>query len=74
MKTLGFVSAVAVLGLLQACTTTDQRQVECIGATTIGALAGAAVGSQFGGGTGQDILTAGGAVAGGTAAGQLSGC
>ena len=66
----------AAMGLLQACATTpaEQRQVGCAGATVAGALLGGAVGNQFGGGSGRDILTAGGAVAGGMAGNNAAGC
>lgn len=62
--------------LVAGCATTpeQQKQVGCVGAGTAGALAGAAIGNQFGGGTGNDILTAGGAVAGGLAANNAAGC
>lgn len=62
--------------LLAGCATTpaQQQQVGCIGAGTAGALAGAAIGSQLGGGTGQDLLIAGGAVAGGLAGNNAAGC
>ncbi len=62
--------------LVQACATTpqQQRQNECVATATVGALAGAAVGNQFGGGTGQTIMTAGGAVAGAQAAKNANNC
>ena len=71
--------AVALIGamtFLQACATTpqQQQQVGCLGAATVGALTGAAVGNQLGGGSGKDILTAGGAVAGGLAGNSAAGC
>ncbi|MEE4187303.1 MAG: hypothetical protein V2I76_02500 [Roseobacter sp.] len=71
--------SIAVLSaalLLQACATTpqQQREVGCVGAGVTGALVGAAVGNQLGGGSGRDILTAGGAVAGGLAANNAAGC
>ena len=58
------------------CATTpeQQKQVGCVGATVAGAALGGAVGNQFGGGSGKDILTAGGAVAGGIAANNAAGC
>lgn len=76
MKKTGIVMTLAAMGLLQACATTpqQQRQVGCVGAGVAGALAGAAVGNQLGGGSGNDILTAGGAVAGGVAANNAAGC
>ena len=72
-------TAAALIGamtLLQACANTpqQQQQVGCIGASAAGALAGAAVGNQLGGGSGKDILTAGGAVAGGLAGNSAAGC
>ncbi len=62
--------------LLQGCATTpqQQRQVGCAGASIAGALGGAAIGNQLGGGSGKDILTAGGAVAGGLVANDAAGC
>lgn len=76
MKKTGIIALMATMGLLQACATTpgQQRQVGCVGAGVAGALAGAAVGNQLGGGSGRDILTAGGAVAGGVAANNAAGC
>ncbi|WP_170486467.1 glycine zipper 2TM domain-containing protein [Ruegeria sp. HKCCE4150] len=50
-----------------------QHEIACLSGTVGGALIGGAIGNQFGGGSGQDILTAGGAVAGG-AAGQRYAC
>jgi uncharacterized protein YcfJ len=77
MTKTGIIAAVAALGLLQACTTNSpeqQRQVGCAGATVTGALVGGALGNQLGGGSGKDILTAGGAAAGAIAGSQASGC
>ncbi|MGC3936644.1 hypothetical protein ACOTTU_02440 [Roseobacter sp. EG26] len=76
MKKTGILVTFVAMGLLQACATTpqQQRQVGCVGAGVAGALAGAAVGNQLGGGSGRDILTAGGAVAGGVAANNAAGC
>jgi uncharacterized protein YcfJ len=73
-----FAVPIVVTGLfaLGACTTgsISERQVECAGATVVGAVVGGALGNQLGGGTGKDILTAGGAVAGGAVANQAAGC
>ena len=65
----------AALGciVLQACApaSTPQQQAQrqhniaCTAGTIGGALIGGAIGNQFGGGSGRDIRTAGGAVAGG---------
>lgn len=76
MKRTGIIAVILSAGLLSACATTpeQQRQVGCVGAGVAGALAGAAIGNQLGGGSGQDILTAGGAVAGGVAANNAAGC
>ena len=76
MKKRSILAVFATIGLVQACTTTpeQQRQVGCAGAAVTGALIGGAVGNQFGGGSGKDILTAGGAVAGGLAANNAAGC
>jgi len=41
-----------------------------IGGTIVGGVLGAAIGNQFGGGSGKDIATAAGAVIGGTIGGQ----
>ncbi len=75
-KNTGVAFVFVVAGLLQGCATTpeQQRQVGCAGATVAGAVLGGAVGNQFGGGSGKDILTAGGAVAGGLAANNAAGC
>lgn len=76
MSKFGIAIVLGLTFMLQACATTpqQQRQVGCAGAGIAGALAGAAVGNQLGGGSGQDILTAGGAVAGGLAANTAAGC
>ncbi|MFK7879194.1 hypothetical protein [Roseobacter sp.] len=76
MKKSGIIVTLAAMGLLQACATSpdQQKQVGCVGAGVAGALAGAAIGNQLGGGSGNDILTAGGAVAGGVAANNAAGC
>ena len=58
--------------VLQACApaTTPQQQAQrqhniaCATGTIGGALIGGAIGNSFGGGSGRDILTAGGAAAG----------
>jgi hypothetical protein len=58
--------------LLQACAPAAtpeqqaqrQHEIACTAGTITGALIGGAIGSQFGGGTGQDILIATGAAAG----------
>lgn len=77
MKRYGMTAAVFVaMGLVQACATSPQQeqQIGCAGAAITGALVGGAIGNQFGGGSGQDILTAGGAVAGGLAGNTAAGC
>ncbi|WP_170411634.1 glycine zipper 2TM domain-containing protein [Ruegeria atlantica] len=50
-----------------------QHEIACLGGTLGGALIGGAIGNQFGGGSGKDILTAAGAVAGGVS-GQRYAC
>jgi uncharacterized protein YcfJ len=76
MKKVGIVAAVAVAALLQGCANTPQQQKEvgCVGAGVAGALVGAAIGNELGGGSGKKILTAGGAVGGGLAGSQAAGC
>ncbi len=76
MKIVGILAAVASIGVLQGCATTpeQQQQVGCIGATVAGAALGGALGNQLGGGSGKDILTASGAVAGGLAGNNAAGC
>jgi len=49
-----------------------QHEIACLGGTLGGALIGGVIGNQFGGGSGQDILTAAGAVAGGAAGNQYA--
>jgi len=44
-----------------------QHNIACASGTIAGALIGGAIGNQFGGGSGQDILRAGGAGAGAVA-------
>ncbi|WP_299962364.1 hypothetical protein [uncultured Roseobacter sp.] len=76
MKKFGILGVLGAAMVLQACAQTpaQQRQLNCAGAGAAGALAGAAVGNQLGGGSGRDILTAGGAVGGGLAASRAAGC
>ena len=76
MKTTVLITLFATASVLAGCATTpeQQREVGCVGAGVTGALVGGAVGNQFGGGSGQDILTAGGAVAGGLAGSRAAGC
>ena len=77
MKKFTTVAVFAGALLVQGCannTPQQQQQVGCVGAGVAGALVGAAVGNQLGGGSGKDILTAGGAVAGGVAANNAAGC
>lgn len=76
MKRSSITAVFVTIGLLQGCANTpeQQKQVGCAGATIAGAVVGGAVGNQLGGGSGKDILTAGGAVAGGLAANNAAGC
>ena len=76
MKMTGVLAVFATAMIVQGCANTpeQEKQVGCAGAGIAGALAGAAVGNQLGGGSGKDILTAGGAVAGGIAANNAAGC
>jgi uncharacterized protein YcfJ len=76
MKKTSIVAVFAIAAVLQGCATSpeQQREVGCVGAGVTGALLGGAVGNQFGGGSGRDILTAGGAVAGGLAGSRAAGC
>jgi uncharacterized protein YcfJ len=76
MKKTYVIAVFAAVAVLQGCANTPQQQKEvgCVGAGVAGALAGAAVGNQLGGGSGKDILTAGGAVAGGLAGNNAAGC
>jgi uncharacterized protein YcfJ len=76
MKRSGITAVFVAMGLLQGCANTPEQQklVGCAGATIAGAVVGGALGNQLGGGSGKDILTAGGAVAGGLAANNAAGC
>ena len=76
MKRYGMTAVFVAMGLLQACTGSpeQERQIGCAGAAVTGALVGGALGNQLGGGSGKDILTAGGAVAGGLAGSTAAGC
>ena len=77
------ISILALSGLvaLQACgpAATPQQQAQrqhniaCVTGTIAGAMIGGAIGNEFGGGSGQDILRAGGA-ASGAVAGQSYAC
>jgi uncharacterized protein YcfJ len=76
---LGFaLSSVAILGACAPAATPYEQarrehEIACFTGTVGGALIGGAIGNQFGGGSGQDILTAGGAGAG-ALAGQRYAC
>jgi uncharacterized protein YcfJ len=65
---LGLAASVLLSACGPAATPAQQAQrqheIACLGGTVGGALIGGAIGNQFGGGTGRDILTAGGAAAG----------
>ncbi|MGI9368202.1 MAG: glycine zipper 2TM domain-containing protein [Ruegeria sp.] len=79
LNLIGFVLISA--GLVAACgpaptpqaQAARQHEIACLSGTLGGALIGGVIGNQFGGGSGQDILTAAGAVAGG-ASGQRYAC
>ncbi len=72
MKSPITAAALGCVLLLQACApaATPQQQAQrqheiaCLSGTIGGALIGGAIGNQFGGGSGRDILTTGGAAAG----------
>ena len=49
-----------------------QHEIACFAGTVTGAFIGGAIGNQFGGGRGRDILTAGGAATGAVAANRYS--
>lgn len=67
-------------GVLQACgpaPTAEQQQarqheIACVSGTLAGAIIGGAIGNQFGGGSGKDILTTAGAGAGAVAGSRYS--
>ncbi|WP_170364111.1 glycine zipper 2TM domain-containing protein [Ruegeria arenilitoris] len=73
MKRFLAVITLGGAGLLTACgpaptpqqQAARQHEIACLGGTLGGALIGGAIGNQFGGGSGKNILTAAGAVAGG---------
>lgn len=73
-RTLAITSMLA-MGVLQACgpaATPEQQaqrehEIACLSGSIGGALIGGAIGNQFGGGSGRDILTAAGAGAGAVA-------
>jgi len=81
MKRFLAVAAILSAGFLTACgpaptpqqQAARQHEIACLSGTLGGALIGGAIGNQFGGGSGRDILTAAGAVAGGRS-GQLYAC
>ncbi len=72
MKKIAWTTACIGTLALQACgpAATPQQQAQrqheiaCISGSVGGALIGGVIGNQFGGGSGRDILTAGGAAAG----------
>jgi len=64
------ILAVGALALATACapaTTQEQRNANCVVGTAGGAALGGIAGNQFGGGTGNRIMTVAGATAGGLA-------
>ena len=65
---LTFAGLLAIQACAPAATPEQQAQrqhnIACATGTVAGAVIGGAIGNQFGGGRGQDILTAGGAAAG----------
>ena len=74
LAALGAVLALQACGPAPTAEEQAQRQHEiaCMSGTIGGALLGGAIGNQFGGGSGQDILTAGGAAAGARAGSRYS--
>ncbi|TCL01499.1 glycine zipper 2TM protein [Shimia isoporae] len=74
MKFAAIPALLAAIAVVPACATTSERSVECAGATVTGAVVGGLIGNQLGNGQGTDILTAGGAVAGGALANKAAGC
>ena len=72
MKLKVFTLLLGTAGALAACgpaptpqqQAARQHEIACLSGSLGGALIGGAIGNQFGGGSGQDILTAGGAAAG----------
>ncbi len=81
MKLRAIVYSIGAAGALAACAPAPtpqqqaarQHEIACLSGTLGGALIGGVIGNQFGGGSGRDILTAAGAVAGG-AGGQRYAC
>lgn len=75
MKRIVLTAACAGTLVLQACAPAAtpeqqaqrQHEIACLSGSIGGALVGGAIGNQFGSGSGQDILTAGGAAAGAVA-------
>lgn len=69
MKKFGVLALFGGIALA-ACNPTPQQQhaMQCAGGTATGALVGAAAGNVFGGGTGNQIMTAAGGAAGATLA------
>lgn len=73
MRHVLFSLILGSVGLLAACgpaptaqqQAARQHEIACLSGTLGGALIGGAIGNQFGGGSGKDILTAAGAAAGG---------
>ncbi len=72
---LGFTLALQACGPAATPEQQAQRQhnIACATGTIAGAMIGGAIGNEFGGGSGQDILRAGGAGAG-AIAGQSFAC
>ena len=75
MKLILIPAMVGSLAVLSACAGgVTEKVIGCAGVTITGAGVGGALGNQLGGGSGKDILTAGGAVAGGAIANNAAGC
>ncbi|MEM1074901.1 MAG: glycine zipper 2TM domain-containing protein [Pseudomonadota bacterium] len=80
MKKILGATALGGMIFLQACgpaATPEQQaqrqhEISCVAGSLGGALIGGAIGNQFGGGSGQDILTASGAAAGAVAGKRYS--
>jgi hypothetical protein len=77
LAALGLVAGTALVACAPAATPYEQarrqHEIACMTGTVGGALIGGAVGNQFGGGSGRQILTAGGA-AGGAMMGSQYAC
>ncbi|MFC3615227.1 glycine zipper 2TM domain-containing protein [Lutimaribacter marinistellae] len=73
-RRFGILAVLPVVITVSACSPAAQHEAACVGGTLTGATIGGAIGNRFGGGTGQSIMTAAGALVGGVTAANSMNC